>query len=445
MIGPTGHRLIYLRMTIPSLQPGTIRRLVPMLMLYMGSSGSLLASSAAQLLTFAILARYLGVEQFGLYAIITAVTNVGVQLCGLGAQESLIRRVAQDPGMYPRMLGHAYILSAASGIVLFLLGLAILPVVAPVSDDLATTVVAMALILASNLILLKIISLATQSYIAHSQFATANRIEVMFAVVRTVAAVLGCLVFGVASVAGWAWWHFAAHVAAAAVALMATRRLGRPQWAVVRDEIRIGLLFSTQFLFKALRGNADLLVLGVVASSEILGSYSITRRLVESSYLSIEALNRLIYPGSAQIAVSGIHNAAGRIRQVLLAALLISLGTAMVMFLLSPWLPLIFGAEYVSLVWLTRALCWVVVLMAVYVVALEALGAAGLQGARAAILNTGNILGAGLVALATWQWSIGGTLVSYYVVELGIAVAAWIVLLRKIRSHREAAERACTA
>ncbi|MCO5156574.1 MAG: lipopolysaccharide biosynthesis protein [Aquamicrobium sp.] len=430
-------------MTIPSLQPGTIRRLVPMVMLYMGSSGSLLASSAAQLVTFAILARYLGVEQFGLYAIITAVTNVGVQLCGLGAQESLIRRVAQDPGMYPKMLGHAYILSAASGLVLFLIGLAILPVVAPVSDDLATTVVAMGLILASNLILLKIISLATQSYIAHSRFATANRIEVAFAAFRTVAAVLGCLVFGVASVAGWAWWHFAAHVAAAAVALMATRRLGWPQWTIVREEIRIGLLFSTQFLFKALRGNADLLVLGVVASSEILGSYSITRRLVESSYLSIEALNRLIYPGSAQIAVSGIHNAAGRIRRVLLAALFISFGTATAMFILSPWLPLIFGAEYVSLVWLTRALCWVVVLMAVYVVALEALGAAGLQGARAAILNTGNILGAGLVALATWEWSIGGTLASYYVVELGIAVAAWIVLLRKIRIHREAAERAC--
>lgn len=416
-----------------------------MLMLYMGSGGSMLASSAAQLVTFAILARYLGVEQFGLYAIITAVTNVGVQLCGLGAQESLIRRVAQDPGMYPKMLGHAYVLSAASGIVLFLLGLAILPVVAPVSDDLATTVTAMALILASNLILLKIISLAAQSYIAHSRFATANRIEVMFAAVRTAAAVLGCLVFGVTSVAGWAWWHFAAYLVAAAVALMATRRLGWPQWTVVRDEIRIGLLFSTQFLFKALRGNADLLVLGGVASSEILGSYSITRRLVESSYLSIEALNRLIYPGSALIAVSGIHNAAGRIRQVLLAALFISLGTATAMFILSPLLPLIFGAEYVSLVWMTRALCWVVVLMAIYVVVLEVLGAAGLQGTRAAIVNTGNILGAGLVAFATWQWSIGGTLVSYYLVELGIAIAAWIVLLRKIRLHREAAERACTA
>lgn len=410
-----------------------------MLMLYMGSGGSLLASSAAQMVTFAILARYLGVEQFGLYAIITAVTNVGVQLCGLGSQESLVRRVAQDQGMYPRMLGHAYILSAASGLVLVALGMAILPVVAPISDDLATTLGATALILVANILLLKVIALATQSFIAHSQFASANRIEVLFAVARTIAAVLGCVVFGVSTVAEWAWWHFASHAVVAAAALMVARRLGRAQWTIVREEVRLGFLFSTQFLFKAVRGNADLLVLGAVASAEILGSYSIVRRLVESSYLSVEALNRLIYPGSAAIAASGIHNAVGRIRQVLVASLAISFGSAAALFVLAPFLPLVFGAEYVSLVWLTRALCWIVILMAIYAVSLEALGAAGLQGARAAIWNTGNILGAGLMALATWRWGIDGTLASYFAVEIGIAIAAWIVLVRQIKHHREAA------
>jgi len=426
-------------MMTSSLRYDNLRRLFPMLKLYMGSSGSLLASSAAQLLTFAILARYLGVEQFGLYAIITAVTNVGVQICGLGTQESLVRRVAQDPAMYPRMLGHAYILSAASGLVLLAAGMVILPMVAPVSDSLATTLVAVTLILISNLLLLKIIALATQSYIAHSQFASANRMDVLFAVARTLAAILGCVVFGASTVAEWAWWHFAAHAAVAAVGLIVTRRLGRPQWTVVREEIRIGILFSTQYLFKAVRGNADLLVLSAVASAEILGSYSIARRLLESSYLSLEALNRLLYPGSAVIAVSGIHNAVARVRRVLVAALFIAVGTTVAMLVLSPLLPLIFGKEFVSLVWMTRALCPIIILMALSAVSLEILGAAGLQGARAGIMNLGNILGTGLAALATWQWSIQGTIVSYYIAELVIAVAAWVVLSYMIRSHREAA------
>lgn len=412
---------------------------VPMLMSYMGSGGALLASSAAQLLTFAVLARFLGVEQFGLYAVITAITNVGVQLCGLGAQESLVRRVAQDRAMFPAMLGHAYILSAASGVALIGLGMIILPLAAPVSADPGTTLVASALILFTNIVLLKIISLSTQSFIAHSRFAAANGIEIVLAVARTIAALLGCLAFGVADVAAWAWWHFGAHLAVAAIALWAIRGLGRPVMTLVRDEIRIGFLFSTQFLFKAIRGNADLLVLGAVASSEILGSYSVARRILESSYLSIEALNRLIYPGSAARAVGGVHHAYERTRKVAMASIGIATGSAAVIFLIAPYLPILFGAEYVSLPWLTQAICWIVIPMGIYSTALEALGAAGLQGARAAIWNTGNILGAAAVGLATWRMGIGGTVWSYYLVEIGIAVAAWWVLLHYVGKHRSRA------
>jgi len=409
---------------------------VPMLISYMGSGGALLASSAAQLLTFAILARYLGVEQFGLYAVITAITNVGVQLCGLGAQESLVRRVAQDRAMFPAMLGHAYILSAASGLALVALGMIILPLAAPVSADLVTTLTASAVILVTNIILLKIISLSTQSFIAHSRFATANTIEIALAVTRTIAAVLGCMAFGVSTVADWAWWHFGAHLVVAILALWALRAYGRPRLTIVRDEIRIGFLFSTQFLFKAIRGNADLLVLGAVASSEILGSYSVARRILESSYLSVEALNRLIYPGSAARAVGGVHHAYERTRKVAIASAVIATGSAVAIFILSPFLPILFGEEYTSLPWLTQAICWIVIPMGIYSTALEALGAAGLQGARATIWNTGNMLGAAIVGAATWLAGITGTLASYYLVEIAIAVAAWWVLLHYVGAHR---------
>ena len=408
----------------------------PMLISYMGSGGALLASSAAQLLTFAILARYLGVEQFGLYAVITAITNIGVQLCGLGAQESLIRRVAQDQSMFPTMLGHTYILSAASGVVFVAAGMVVLPLVAPVSPDLGTTLTASALILSANLILLKVISLSTQSFIAHSRFASANAIEIVFAVTRTGAAVLGCMVFGVSTIAEWAWWHFGAHLVVAILALWSIREYGKPRFTIVREEIRIGFLFSTQFLFKAIRGNADLLVLGAVASSEILGSYSVARRILESSYLSVEALNRLIYPGSAARAAGGVHHAYERTRKVAIASAAIATASAVVIFILSPFLPILFGEEYVSLPWITQAICWIVIPMGIYSTALEALGAAGLQGARATIWNTGNLLGTAIVGLATWLAGITGTLASYYLVEIAIAIAAWWVLLHYVGQHR---------
>src|ERR1019366_3102326 len=100
---------------------------LPMALTYFGSTASLVVSSGAQLLTFAILARHLGVEQFGLLMTITAATSLGVQLCGLGASETLVRRVANDPAIYRAALGHNLILIGASGSVLILIFTAIMP------------------------------------------------------------------------------------------------------------------------------------------------------------------------------------------------------------------------------------------------------------------------------------------------------------------------------
>lgn len=82
------------------------KKIVPMALSYMGSGSSLIISSVTQLVTFAVLARMLGADQFALYVTLSAFTNVAVQLCGLGSQESLVRRVAQDSADYPRLIGH---------------------------------------------------------------------------------------------------------------------------------------------------------------------------------------------------------------------------------------------------------------------------------------------------------------------------------------------------
>ncbi len=420
-----------------SLNTGRFGHLVRLGLNYMASGGALLMSSAAQLLTFALLARHLGVEQFALYASITALTNLGVQICGIGSQESLIRRVAQDRSMFPVMLGHSYLLSAGTGVVLIIIGMLTIPVFFPPSDTLLHSLITTFVILLTSIVLLRVISLSTQSFIAHSDFASANKLEVIFAIARTIAAVVACLVFKVDTVEAWAFWNLAAHIVVAAISLKAIGRLGKPVFRIVREEIRSGILFSTQFLFKAVRGNADILVLGAVASDEVLGSYSIARRILESSYLSIEALNRLIYPGSASAALQGIGKMIERARNVLKAALFIAAGSAVTIFIIAPFLPLLFGDEFVSLPFITRMLCWVVLPMAVAATALEALGASGRQDIRAKIWNSGNIIGSVVVALSSWSFGVSGTIGAYFLVEIAIAAAVWIALLR-LRRHDEA-------
>jgi len=414
--------------------------LLPMLMSYAASGGSLIVSSAAQLLTFAILARSLGVHEFSLFVAITAISNIAVHMCGLGAMECLVRRVARDRAIYPAMLGHNIILTSASGLVLVLIGSAVLPFFFTLSADPAMNAALISLMLLTNVVLLRLVVLAEQIFIAHSDFASANAVVVGFALARTLAAGLACLVFGVASVASWAIWQFICHVLVGVGCWRALRSLGGPEYRLVREELPLGLYFSIPFILRAVRQNADLLVLSLTAPPEIVSSYSVARRMLESSYLSVEALNRLVYPGSAKATAEGLQHAMPRVRKVLAAATGISIAAAITVFILAPILPFLFGKDYVSLVSFVRILCWVVIPLAIWSVAVEALGASGHQPTRAAVMGLGSVFGAALAAAATWYAPPTGTFVSFYVIEIVMVVAAWTALLRIVRRDRERAE-----
>ncbi|RYE09869.1 MAG: lipopolysaccharide biosynthesis protein [Hyphomicrobiales bacterium] len=412
---------------------------------YAGSGGSLILSSITQLITFAILARTLGADQFALYVTITAFTNVAVQVCGLGAQETLVRRIAQDPADYPRLMGHALLLTLGTAGLLFVAGLIVLPILVPVSPDALVNLGTIALLLISTVFVLRLVSLATASYIARSNFAVANAVEVGFGLTRLAAALLGCLVFGVTSVAEWSVWFFGAHLIIAAIAVHLIWRQGKPHYTLVREELKIGALFSTQFIFKAIRQNTDIVLLGMFTSAEIVSSYGVARRVLDSSFLSIEALNRLIYPGSAVAFANGFHNALGRVRKVMGAGVGIAIFAAVAVYVLAPLMPLLFGDEYSSMVGFTQILCWVVIPVSFSSIALDAFGAAGRQDVRALVYNTSNILAALILAVSCAVAGVQGAFVSAYAVEILTAIAACALLLRFVRSDRQKALRAAPA
>lgn len=411
--------------------------LLPMVMSYAASGGSLIIGSAAQLVTFAILARWLGVDQFSLLVAITAIANIAVHLCGLGAMECLVRRVARDAALYPVLLGHNIILTAASGVVIVLIGVAILPWFITLSADPLINIATITVFLVTNVVLVRVIVLTEQIFIAHSDFAAANKTVVSFALARTATAVLACIVLGVSTMAGWAIWQFVCHVLVLLACIRALKRLGGPQYQIVREELPLGIYFSVPFILRAVRQNADLLVLSLVTTAEIVSSYGVARRILESSYLSVEALNRLIYPGSAKMMEAGLHHAQERVLRVLGVASLIGIAAAIAVFVLSPLLPYLFGEEYVSLVSFVRILCWVVIPVAIWSVAMEALGASGYQAARATVMGLSSLLGAALVAWATWYAPPEGAFVSFYIIEIAMVIAGWTVFFKLLKRDRE--------
>ena len=410
-----------------------IRRHVPSLLSYMASSGSLIMASVAQLVTFAILARFLGAAEFGMFITIMAITSIAVHVCGIGGAESLLRRVAQNNKIYPVMLGHNLILVGISGAFLIAAGMIILPYWIQFSEDPVTNQLSLFLYLATNIVLLRLILLVEAVYIGHSNFKAANLSVVGFAFARTLAAVVACMAFGVSTINGWAWWQFACHLLVAAFYWFLLIRLGKPTFRIVREELKLGVFFATPFIFRAIRQNIDLLLLGLLLSPAVIGSYGVARRIVDSSYLNIDAMSRLLYPRFAKMSANGIDKAWPLAQKAALMALGIAVFTATFIYFLAPYLPLVFGQEYQSMVYFTQVLCWVIIFYALWSVGVEAMGAAGEHGYRAAILNTGNLIGAPVLAFATWLMPPTGTFISIYLIEFSIALSAWLVLSRLVR------------
>ncbi|MCF7644022.1 lipopolysaccharide biosynthesis protein [Pseudochrobactrum asaccharolyticum] len=416
-----------------------MRRYLPSLLSYMASSGSLIMASVAQLVTFAILARFLGASEFGMFITIMAITSIAVHLCGMGGAECLLRRVAQNKTIYPAMLGHNLILISISGSLLVAAGMLILPYWVSFSSDPLTDQASLLLFLITNIILLRLILLVEAVYIGHSNFKAANLSVVGFAFARTLAAILACIAFGVDTISGWAWWQFLCHLFVAAVYWLWLMRLGKPKFRLVREEIKLGLFFATPFIFRAFRQNIDLLLLGLLLSPAVIGSYGVARRIVDSSYLNIDAMNRLLYPRLAKLSANGIDKAWPLAQKSLMIAVSIAVFTAVVIYCLAPYLSLIFGDEYQSMVYFTQVLCWVIIPFSLWSIGVEVMGAAGEHGYRAAILNAGNLLGTPVLAFATWLMPPTGTFISIYLIEFSIAASIWWTLLWLIRRQKDKA------
>ncbi|BCW87988.1 hypothetical protein sos41_11250 [Alphaproteobacteria bacterium SO-S41] len=414
------------------------RRYAAMAVAYAASGGSLALAAAAQLITFAVLARSLGVDQFALFVTLGAISNVAVYLCGLGSAETLVRRVAREPRLYPVMLGHTLVLSALSGAALIAIALIVLPQVFPISPDPLVNYGGTALFLIANIVLVRTIQTTEQIFIAHFRFAAANHVVAGFALLRTATALLACLVFGTASLAAWAVWQCAAHGIAAGLCLWSLRGFGRPRLGIVREEVRTGLYFSVPIIMRALRLNADLMILQVFATAEILASYSLARRLLEASYLPVDALHRLLYPGSAVAAARGLHGAMDRTLRILATVTTIAVATAIGVYLIAPELPALFGHAYPSLVPFVQALCWAVIVLGIWSAPLEALGASGHHATRALILAVGCVAGAALTAFLAARDPASGVVTGFYLTEIGMAAATWAALIRIVRHGRAA-------
>lgn len=409
---------------------------LPLASLYITSSAWLVMGTIAQLLSFIVLARVLGVEQFGQLMAVTAATHLGTHLCGLGAGEGMVRRIARRREDYAAMAGHNIMLIAITGVVLCAAITAGVYWYLPATDDSALSWSVIAAFVVANVILFRWILFTEQVFIAHWQIGRANIVNVGFAFAKAATTLLACLVFHVNTVQEWALWHFGVHGLAATLCAVALIPFGRPKWVIIKDELRLGIHFSTPWFFLTLRNNIDLLVLSIVASPALVGAYSVVKRIVETGTITSNSLNRLLYPKLARAGKDGCHAALTIILNYMLPIIAVGLASAAALYVLAPLLPLLLGDQFDAAVVGIQILAWSLVITAIKEAAFDTLGAGDEHRVRALAYNGGSIAAVFIIALLTYHFAVDGAFLAIYLTKILIGILLWSVLVSVSRRRR---------
>lgn len=413
------------------LQIASVRRsVVTIFPRYIASATTLFFNLGCRFIWFVILARSLGVAQFGELMVITGVGTIAATLCTLGSGDAMIRRVSRENSDYAQMLGHGLLLIGTIGIALVILAVLFLKLLI-ISPSVSATSVT--LFSVANIMLSPFVGLAISAFLGLGDFRLANIIAAGSSLIELLTAAIAFLVFDVTRLDEWALWTVAEAVIIALACSLLLRRLGGPVWHIDRRELVLGFHYSTPNFIDALRLNVDRTVLGTVAPLSVLGSYATAMRITQMSQTVVNSLNRIVYPGFARRIDLGIRGSFWLAVVYVLVVTCLSATTACGVYLIAPYLPMLLGEPYRQVIFDLRVLCWLIVPMAIYTVPYDLLGALDQHGLRAKYYNSISLVGTAGTAFTIYLFGVAGAFVSVYVLQIVLSVGMWAVIVHAAR------------
>ena len=342
--------------------------------------GGNLAMLGLQTLQFVLLARWLGVANFGQVAAANALIAIAIPLAGLGYGNLLLLRVSRDRSVACGEWGNALIAVVAMGGVLAGLAAAVAWEVFSTSGAVAL-VVTMAV---SELIFVRSVTVLGQLYQGMDRVEVTSALNIATASCRVIA-VLAMMAAGEREPIYWAITSCALTFLLALIANgFAMRAVGRATanlarlWADKRDALH----FSLGTGAKAFYTDFDKVILARSALSAELGGYTAAYRLVTMAFLPVRSLLDASASQFYRQGGDGIARSNAFARRVLKVALPCGLGGAVLILVGAEVAPLVLGASFESTTPMLRLLALLPIIQSIHYVYSDALTAAGFQKLR---------------------------------------------------------------
>jgi len=353
---------------------------------------------------FVMLARVLGVEEFGVFAGASAFVSLATPFSSLGAHMLFMRYVTADQRQFARYWGNILLSAVAANSVL----VAALWATAAHLLSPASAAVIVPVALANCLLgqLVQGVGVIFQTYLEMHLVALWNS---LLNALRFVAVALMMLVLHRATASQWAWTSaFIALVVAVLAISVVTVRLGRPRVdpGLMIAGMGEGVLYSMSGSTASAYNDLDKTLLSHYRMNVANGLYTTAYRIIDVAAIPVSALESASLPRFFEIAKDGVSSAVSFAWRILGRAAVVGAVGGVAAFLCAPLLPILLGPSFAQSAIALRWLCLIPLFRSVHQITGAALTGTGHQKYRTsaqiavALLN----LGLNLVLIPSHGW-----------------------------------------
>jgi O-antigen/teichoic acid export membrane protein/glycosyltransferase involved in cell wall biosynthesis len=380
---------------------------------------------------FIVIARLLGVLQYGIVVGAFALVNLVAEYSRLGTGTVLLRYVSPDRSRFALYWGNILAVTATmSGVLIVALHLIAPHIVSPATAGIVfITAIA-------GCFFEQITISVTQAFQAFQEMRTAALFNQMTSMLRTIAAVTMVLTLHHATARQWVIASaFASGVAMIAALTVVTLRLGWPKfsphlaWRHGKEGAEYAFGSSTTSAYNDL----DKTMLSHYGMSAANGIYGMAYRIIEMGTAPLTSIQLAALPRLFQLAESGAEQPIRLGRRLLKHALLVSFATAAGMFVLAPLIPLLTGRGFSEGTAALRWLCLIPIFRCVHATAGSVLTSIGKQRYRTVTQITVVALNFGLnvwlIPLYGWRGAAWASLAT----DGTLAFLNWSLLERESR------------
>jgi O-antigen/teichoic acid export membrane protein/glycosyltransferase involved in cell wall biosynthesis len=384
---------------------------------------------------FVLIARALGVVDYGAVAAAFAFVSLGAQYSRLGSGMVMLRYVSAERPKFSVYWGNVLLTTLiGSGIITVAFTL-----LAPHIIDHRSAVL-VAFTAAASCVFEQITISTTQVFQAFQRMGVCAGMNLSTSLFRTIAA--GGLLLTVHHATAMQWVTVSMIVSALASVMgmvLVTKNFGLPKFdmGIFRSRAVEGLEYSFAASTNSVYDDVDKTMLSHYGMTGAVGIYAMAYRVIEMATMPITSIQLAVEPRQFALGAEGIEESAALGKRLMSKSVLLSLATAVILFVTAPILPLLVGKNFGESVSALRWLCLIPLFRSIHHLTGSVLTCSGRVRVRnanqlaVALLNF--LLNLWMIPHFGWRGAAWASLIS----DASLGLMNWLVLSHVLRKRRQ--------